>query len=417
MSNYTPYYEGGWKNEEEMTTTPICAEALNHMEDGIQDAHELADGLIAVPTSVRQALYTLLSSAAYAETGLTDEIAIIQSWAQQITAISVSPSTASITGTGTSQLSATTTPAGGTVTWSSSDTSVATVSSTGLVTGVGNGSCTITASAGGKSATCAVTVTGNATLESISAVYTQSGTVYDTDSLDDLKDDLVVTGTYDDTSTATITGYTLSGTLTAGTSTVTVSYGGKTTTFNVTVSTYDTSPSIAENGKSWTTSGTTSAKTGASITNYYEITIDATALKTTSHYDATNDYMTTGGDIWKLKYLIPNTASISMGSGGKTIAEVERNGERKFNYFSVSFSETKEGIMSDSRYTSNVLNADNGLIKISFTIPTADIDDSYAYWDETSSGVMPLGVSAGDIIFAGRDTPYYGLHNINEAST
>lgn len=74
-----------------------------------------------------------------------------------------------------------------------------------------------------------------ANLSSISAVYTQSGTVYDTDSLDDLKTDLVVTAHYDDNSTQTITTYTLSGTLTTGTSTVTVSYGGKTTTFTVTV--------------------------------------------------------------------------------------------------------------------------------------------------------------------------------------
>lgn len=73
---------------------------------------------------------------------------------------------------------------------------------------------------------------------SISAVYTQSGTVYDTDTLDSLKSDLVVTATYADSSTATIPGtdYTLSGTLTVGTSTITVSYSGKTTTFNVTVS-------------------------------------------------------------------------------------------------------------------------------------------------------------------------------------
>ena len=98
-----------------------------------------------------------------------------QVWAQQITAISVSPTTASITGTGTSQLSATTTPAGGTVTWSSSDASVATVSSTGLVTGVGNGTATITASAGGKSATCAVTVTGN-TMRSITNALTNCST-------------------------------------------------------------------------------------------------------------------------------------------------------------------------------------------------------------------------------------------------
>lgn len=74
-----------------------------------------------------------------------------------------------------------------------------------------------------------------ATLVSISAVYTQSGTVYDTDTLDSLKTDLVVTAHYDDSTSAVVTTYTLSGTLTAGTSTITVSYGGKTTTFNVTV--------------------------------------------------------------------------------------------------------------------------------------------------------------------------------------
>jgi hypothetical protein len=75
-------------------------------------------------------------------------------------------------------------------------------------------------------------------LNSISAVYTQSGTVYDTDTLDSLKDDLVVTAHYSDSSTQTVPAadYTLSGTLTAGTSTITVAYGGKTTTFAVTVS-------------------------------------------------------------------------------------------------------------------------------------------------------------------------------------
>lgn len=77
-----------------------------------------------------------------------------------------------------------------------------------------------------------------ATLTSISAVYTQSGTVYDTDSLDDLKADLVVTAHYDNGTTQTVTTYTLSGTLTEGTSVITVSYGGFTTTFNVTVTEY-----------------------------------------------------------------------------------------------------------------------------------------------------------------------------------
>lgn len=74
-----------------------------------------------------------------------------------------------------------------------------------------------------------------AELVSISAVYTQTSTVYPTTSLDDLKTDLVVTATYDDSTTATVTSYTLSGSLAVGTSTVTVTYGGKTDTFDVTV--------------------------------------------------------------------------------------------------------------------------------------------------------------------------------------
>lgn len=76
-----------------------------------------------------------------------------------------------------------------------------------------------------------------ASLSYITAVYTQSGTVYDTDSLNSLKTNLVVTAHYTNGTTSTVSSsaYTLSGSLTAGTSTITVSYGGKTTTFNVTV--------------------------------------------------------------------------------------------------------------------------------------------------------------------------------------
>lgn len=72
---------------------------------------------------------------------------------------------------------------------------------------------------------------------SISAVYTQSGTVTESTPLDDLKSDLVVTATYEGGATETVPsdGYTLSGTLETGTSTVTVTYASKTTTFTVTV--------------------------------------------------------------------------------------------------------------------------------------------------------------------------------------
>lgn len=73
-------------------------------------------------------------------------------------------------------------------------------------------------------------------LARITAVYTQSGTVYDIDSLDVLKPDLVVTAHYTNGTSGVVTGYALSGTLAEGTSAVTVAYGGKTTAFNVVVS-------------------------------------------------------------------------------------------------------------------------------------------------------------------------------------
>lgn len=189
----------------------------------------------SVPTSVRQAILALFQNGVYTRDDMSDEVAVIQSWATEITAISVSPTTLNINSTSQQTIVATTQPAGGAVTWSSSDESIATVSG-GVVTPTGiNGTCTITASCGGKSATCAVTISGFATLLSISAVYTQSGAVYDTDTLDSLKSNLVVTANYDDDRSVPVTGYTLSGTLTVGTSTITVSYGGYTDTFNVTV--------------------------------------------------------------------------------------------------------------------------------------------------------------------------------------
>lgn len=103
------------------------------------------------------------------------------------------------------------------------------------------GTSTVTVAYNGLTTTFTVNVTARPTLSSISAVYTQSGTVYDTDTLDSLKADLVVTAHYSDSSTQTVPAadYTLSGTLTAGTSTITVSYGGKTATFSVTVTAWD----------------------------------------------------------------------------------------------------------------------------------------------------------------------------------
>lgn len=95
-------------------------------------------------------------------------------------------------------------------------------------------------------------------LISISAVFEQGTKVfYDDDSLDDLKPYLTVTANFSDGTFTTVSDYGLSGELAVGTSPITVTYGGKTATFNVTVSAPLYSlPNIAET--SVTTAGRTS---------------------------------------------------------------------------------------------------------------------------------------------------------------
>ena len=70
----------------------------------------------------------------------------------------------------------------------------------------------------------------------IEAIYTQTQEVTPDTPLNDLKQDLVVNALYRNNRKKTVTDYTLTGTLSVGTSTVTVTYSGFTTTFNVEVS-------------------------------------------------------------------------------------------------------------------------------------------------------------------------------------
>lgn len=132
-------------------------------------------------------------------------------------------------------------------------------------TAYSSGTITISAVTGTVIITITASVSG-ATLVSISAVYTQSGTVYDTDSLDSLKNDLVVTAAYSDSSTAAVLpeDYTLSGTLAAGNCTITVTYQSMTDTFITIVTKYWTKEWTWEdglpgdNGFTKTASGTSS---------------------------------------------------------------------------------------------------------------------------------------------------------------
>ena len=79
------------------------------------------------------------------------------------------------------------------------------------------------------------------TVTSITAVYSSPTDIFPDTELDTLEEGLVVTAHYSDNSTASVTTYTLSGALTAGTSTITVTYTEsgvtRTATFTVTVDT------------------------------------------------------------------------------------------------------------------------------------------------------------------------------------
>lgn len=79
-----------------------------------------------------------------------------------VTGVSVSPTTASINTTATTQLTATVSPSNATnnnVSWTSSNTAAATVSSTGLVTGISAGTATITATTADQNKTATATIT------------------------------------------------------------------------------------------------------------------------------------------------------------------------------------------------------------------------------------------------------------------
>ncbi len=96
----------------------------------------------------------------------------------------------------------------------------------------------ITVSSSGFSTTFTVNVTAES-MTGINAVFTQGSVkVFATTDIDSLKEYLKVTAVYNSGRTEDIASgdYTLSGTLSVGTSAITVAYSGKETTFNVTVS-------------------------------------------------------------------------------------------------------------------------------------------------------------------------------------
>lgn len=148
-----------------------------------------------------------------------------------------------------------------------------------------------------------------ASLSSITCVYTQSATVYPTTSLDSLKSDLVVTAHMTDSSTSVVasSSYALSGTLSVGTSTITVTYGGKTTTFTVTVTALPTLSSISavytQRSVVLTTDSLDSLKSNLVVTAHYDDSSTSTV--------ASSAYTLSGT-------LAEGTSTITVSYSGKT---------------------------------------------------------------------------------------------------
>ena len=172
-TNENPYIMAGSVDVTVISPTGITTPDTPYV-DYLSDATVVTNGSIIVPAWKKQRYFVIpagqkfeiqtddYDEAIYYEQMVMEGLNVVVS-PDPITVVSVtlSDSTAAISGTGTKALSATTVPAGATVTWTSSDEAVATVSN-GTVQGVAPGTCTIKAaidSDGVKaSATCEVTV-------------------------------------------------------------------------------------------------------------------------------------------------------------------------------------------------------------------------------------------------------------------
>lgn len=259
------------------------------------------------------------------------------------------------------------------------------------------GTSTVTVAYNGLTTTFTVNVTARPTLSSISAAYTQSGTVYDDDTLDSLKADLVVTAHYSDSSTQTVPAadYTLSGTLTVGTSIITVSYQGKTTTFSVTVTKgqIDTTAEIIRSNVvlghfSGSNPYQDMSRTNGGVTKIYDL-------------DAATTILAPAG-------IIPTTGNVMYQSDGPASLYIFDANDNIVNYVSVCAAKSSfgrwcqdaEGTMTE--YTQQWTVAQYS--KIQFSVDTRYLADAYMY-DKTT----------GQVWFAGENTPYYGMTNISEA--
>lgn len=190
--------------------------------------------------------------------------------------------------------------------------------------------------------------------------------------------------------------------------------------------TVDTSPKIAQENMAYQSATSSSLailseRMGMCVTEPYVYGSLVEKYTAAGVYDSVNGQLMNRDYAPKVKYLLPNTNYMANATDkGYPTSSIARyfkiavlNGETVVTFNNNSSyannTETQMSVGSGSTFT-NEATGD----RLAFTLSMDDIDDSYAYWyQESDTNIMPDGVRSGDIIFAGKNTPYYGLANID----
>lgn len=338
------------------------------------------------------------------------------------------------------------------------------------------GTSTITVSYSGKTAAFFVTVSSAPTLQSISAVYNGGDVAMGSD-VNALKTDLVVTATYTDSSTETVpsTDYTLSGNLsTAGSKTITVSYQNKTTTFNVTVmemrleavfsgtdvltstplndlktdlvvTLYEGSTSEVIPSADYSLSGTLTKGTSVVEVSYSgltttftinNVTLDTTAKiagsgilswssgapKVTTMTNGCYTTMCDAGESSQVNYvagIVPTQGTVLVNNGANMVfyqsdateSDVTTKAYDHVNMNTLSGGNASSGYNRWAQYQGGTMTEWTGTWPDAYQKLRLCLDSRYL------DRAYLIDKNTGKVFFAGRNTPYWGMENISEAST
>lgn len=186
----------------------------------------------------------------------------------------------------------------------------------------------------------------------------------------------------------------------------------------------DTSPVIAQENVGYgtgTDAPVINAYDNICITKPYEFTLDIDAIKESKYYDAENDYVTANGFLGAITVYTPRANGDAAGHSYTSLTTkaskivLMRDGEARVAYSNSCLGASGEtgyapATVQFQRYQTDAMYA----TAVAFSLSMHDLDDSYAYWATPLATTMtPVGVRSGDIIFAGKNTEYYGMANID----